>query len=219
MLVAKRLLQFFYLNFCMSIQQLFRTLVVSGFIVGSLGLGSAVHAVTPIAYLAPGLSPDLTTFNLNGVFVTPDMAFRGSSAIIVPISLPTYSPTVMLSSVTSQTFVPRNSNSAIVFSGLPTAGSVVMSGQQQTYSYSYRNPGVARTFIVQQALFSSSDQVMRSVLEENRTIQTGETAWFVKTQNFNSSLTPGNYFMRVRVYSADRSIVFDENSFNIVIQK
>lgn len=206
---------------CMSFHRTLRSVIIGGFAAGSLIMGShAFAAETSTLYRAPGLSADLTVYNLNGVYVTPQMAFSGMSAVTVPVSAPVTAPVTVYGSVSvaGQTFVPRNSNSAIVFANLPSAGTITLVPQTIIFNYSYRNPGFIGPFLVQQALFAP-DQSMVGVSEETRSIATGASSAFGKPQSFSSTLASGTYTLRVRVYSADRTIVYDENSVYLLIKR
>lgn len=203
-----------------------RSAIITSLALSAVLIGShASAAETSIMYRAPGLSADLTSYSLNGLYITPQMAFSG----IYTVSTPTYTtpttsviavvpPVVYSSALAGQTFVPRNSNSAIVFTNLSAAGTVTIPPQAITFNYTYRNPGFVGPFILQQALFAP-DQTMIGVSEETRSIATGATSAFGKSQNFPGTLANGTYLLRVRAYSIDRTTVYDENSFNLLIKR
>lgn len=156
---------------------------------------------------APGLSPDLTSYFLNGTYITPAMAFAPAFATSVSAySARNISPT---------TFVPRNSASAITFTNLPAAGSAQPESSVLLIDFAYVNPGPDNSFTIRDDIFSPTGLIISSSTIK-RDIHTNEYAPFHLPLYFGGMVREnGIYGVRVRAYDEQHgSLPLDENSFN-----
>lgn len=171
------------------------------------GTGSALSSSAYAASLsrAPGLSPDLTSFFWQGLYVTPAMVFT------VPVN--SYSE----SSMTPRSFIPRNTSSSIIFSNLPVSGSALPASQVLPVRFSYSNASSTnQSYIVHDDVFDPSGYIISS---STITRSAGDSAPFELPLYFGGTTSVnGSYGVRVRVYDARQEIVQDENSFNITLQ-
>lgn len=160
---------------------------------------------------APGLAPDLTSYFLNGTYITPAMAF----APAFTTSLSAYSAR----NIAPSTFVPRNSASAITFTNLPVSGSTSPVNDVLLVDFAYVNPAADNSFVIRDDVFSPSGLVVSSSTV-SRDLHTGEYAPFHLPLYFGATaLEDGMYGVRVRVYDSTQKTALDENSFNVRFQK
>ncbi len=159
---------------------------------------------------APGLSPDLTSYFMNGTYITPSMVF--APAVSVSASVP------FATIIAPTTFVPRNANSAITFNQLPAAGTVFPKNEVLTIRFAYVNPGNDRDVIVRNDVFTPAGGVMSSS-SVMRSVHTNEYSPFTLPMYVGDmSLEQGIYGVRIRVYDSTQKTVLDENSFNIMFK-
>lgn len=155
---------------------------------------------------APGLSPDLTSYFLDGTYVTPAMAF--APAFTNSVSAYT------VQNIAPSAFVPRNSNSAISFENLPATGTSPVPNDVLLVNFSYVNRGADRTLTVRDDVFSPSGAIVSSSTL-TRLLRTNEYSPFKLPLYFGSSaIENGTYCVRVRVYDPLVAMPLDENSFN-----
>ncbi len=159
---------------------------------------------------APGLAPDLTSYFMNGTYITPSMVFAPavSMSVLVPFAT-TIAPT---------TFVPRNANSAITFNQLPTAGAVFPKNEVLMVRFAYVNPGSDREVVVRDDVFTPAGAVMSSS-SVRRSVYTNEYMPFTLPLYVgNIQMENGVYGIRIRVYDSIQQTVLDENSFNVMFK-
>jgi hypothetical protein len=158
------------------------------------------------AHRAPGLSPDLTSYFLDGTYVTPAMAF--APAFTSSVSAYT------VQNISPSAFVPRNSNSAISFENLPATGTSPAPKDVLLVNFSYVNRGADRTLTVRDDVFSPSGAIVSSSTL-TRLLRTNEYSPFKLPLYFGASpVEAGTYCVRVRVYDPLLAMPVDENSFN-----
>lgn len=172
---------------------------------------SATYVWQDDIHRAPGLAPDLTSYFMDGAYVTPAMAFA-----------PTF--TSSLSAYTARNiapaaFVARNSNSAISFENLPPVGSSPSAQDVLVINFSYVNRGADRSFTIRDDIFAPSGVIVSSSTL-SRFLPTNEYAPFKLPLYFgDSTVESGMYGVRVRVYDPLQSMPVDENSFNFSFKR
>lgn len=171
---------------------------------------SASSAYVDSLSRAPGLSPDLTSYFMNGAYITPSMVF--APAVSMNVSVP------FATTIAPTTFVPRNANSAVTFNQLPVAGTVFPKNEVLVIRFAYVNPGSDREVVVRDDVFTPAGAVMSSS-SVMRSVHTNEYVPFTLPMYVGDmSLEQGVYGVRIRVYDSTQKTVLDENSFNVLFK-
>lgn len=174
----------------------------------NLPTSTVVQGTTPSNY-STGISSDLMSAYINGVLITPQMAFQMQNS----------TPSTGTGYYTATTwFLPKNSNSNITFLHLPAAGTIITAPKNLSLAYSYRNLGASKTVFVERVLISPQNKVV-SRSTTSRLVGSKKTTTFAPVLSLSSKLIKMEaYTVRIRVYTANGKTVLDENSFDLMLQ-